>query len=261
MTETATGPLGRVRTPRWRGTRCGSVTTRWCSRSSCAGGSPGRQPSRRIWRSPTSRSTWSAMPGPCWPSAGAWTAPAVPRTTSRSCARNGVHQRAARRDPGRRLRRDGGTAARLHPPRRAPVRGPGREYGPGAGGVRRPGGQGGRLPPAARRRLGRPAGPGHRGERAADAGGAGAGVAVHGRTLRGGRAGARAHRGRCRARTGPLRERWHEEVAAVLERAGLPLPAPTWHAAGGRDGLHTEAFGPLVAELQSVHRQFPGGTW
>ncbi|KDR62117.1 1,2-phenylacetyl-CoA epoxidase subunit PaaC [Streptomyces albidoflavus] len=60
---------------------------------------------------------------------------------------------------------------------------------------------------------------------------------------------------------GPLRERWHEEVAAVLERAGLPLPAPKWHATGGRDGLHTEAFGPLVAELQSVHRQFPGGTW
>ncbi|KLJ00680.1 1,2-phenylacetyl-CoA epoxidase subunit PaaC [Streptomyces albidoflavus] len=60
---------------------------------------------------------------------------------------------------------------------------------------------------------------------------------------------------------GPLRERWHEEVGAVLERAGLPLPAPKWHATGGRDGLHTEAFGPLIAELQSVHRQFPGGTW
>ncbi|CAM5540143.1 MULTISPECIES: 1,2-phenylacetyl-CoA epoxidase subunit PaaC [Streptomyces] len=60
---------------------------------------------------------------------------------------------------------------------------------------------------------------------------------------------------------GPLHERWRQEVAAVLDRAGLPLPAPKWHATGGRDGLHTEAFGPLVAELQSVRRQFPGGTW
>jgi ring-1,2-phenylacetyl-CoA epoxidase subunit PaaC len=59
----------------------------------------------------------------------------------------------------------------------------------------------------------------------------------------------------------PLRAAWRERVAEVFDRAGLETPAPTWRARGGRQGLHTEAFGPLVAELQSVRRQFPGGTW
>lgn len=58
-----------------------------------------------------------------------------------------------------------------------------------------------------------------------------------------------------------VRAAWHEGVADVLARAELTEPAPDWHATGGRAGLHTEAFGPLVAEMQSVHRQFPGGTW
>ncbi|WP_345582941.1 1,2-phenylacetyl-CoA epoxidase subunit PaaC [Streptomyces prasinosporus] len=59
----------------------------------------------------------------------------------------------------------------------------------------------------------------------------------------------------------PLRPVWERRVAEVVARAGLTLPAPSWRARGGRAGLHTEEFGPLIAELQSVHRQFPGGTW
>lgn len=59
----------------------------------------------------------------------------------------------------------------------------------------------------------------------------------------------------------PLRPLWERRVGEVVARAGLTVPAPHWQARGGRAGLHTEEFGPLVAELQSVHRQFPGGTW
>ncbi len=59
----------------------------------------------------------------------------------------------------------------------------------------------------------------------------------------------------------PLRGTWLARVTAVVTEAGLPVPEPTWSATGGRSGLHTEEFGPLIAELQSVHRQFPGGTW
>ncbi|MDO0924347.1 1,2-phenylacetyl-CoA epoxidase subunit PaaC [Streptomyces sp. TG1A-8] len=59
----------------------------------------------------------------------------------------------------------------------------------------------------------------------------------------------------------PLRAVWQERVAEVVGRAGLAVPAPRWVARGGRAGLHSEEFGPLVAEMQSVHRQFPGGTW
>ncbi|WP_260333530.1 1,2-phenylacetyl-CoA epoxidase subunit PaaC [Streptomyces beigongshangae] len=59
----------------------------------------------------------------------------------------------------------------------------------------------------------------------------------------------------------PLHARWEQHVTGVVTGAGLTVPAPAWSAGGGRGGLHTEEFGPLIAELQSVHRQFPGGTW
>ncbi len=59
----------------------------------------------------------------------------------------------------------------------------------------------------------------------------------------------------------PLRTEWERRVTGTVADAGLTVPAPTWWAGGGRSGLHTEEFGPLIAELQSVHRQFPGGTW
>ncbi|MEU9979017.1 1,2-phenylacetyl-CoA epoxidase subunit PaaC [Streptomyces sp. NPDC051014] len=59
----------------------------------------------------------------------------------------------------------------------------------------------------------------------------------------------------------PLRPLWQDRVSEVARRAGLDVPASTWRARGGRLGRHTQNFGPLIAELQSVHRQFPGGTW
>ncbi|MEV3910352.1 1,2-phenylacetyl-CoA epoxidase subunit PaaC [Streptomyces canus] len=58
-----------------------------------------------------------------------------------------------------------------------------------------------------------------------------------------------------------LRAAWEREVTEVLTEAGLTLPAPSWQATGGRSGLHTEAFAPLLAEFQSVFRQYPGGHW
>ena len=52
---------------------------------------------------------------------------------------------------------------------------------------------------------------------------------------------------------------------AVLDAATLDRPgnAPMARVAGksGRDGVHTEAFGYLLAELQSLARAHPGATW
>jgi ring-1,2-phenylacetyl-CoA epoxidase subunit PaaC len=52
---------------------------------------------------------------------------------------------------------------------------------------------------------------------------------------------------------------------AVLAAATLDRPdaAPMAPVAGktGRDGVHTEAFGYLLAELQSVARAYPDATW
>ncbi|MFJ4674578.1 1,2-phenylacetyl-CoA epoxidase subunit PaaC [Kitasatospora sp. NPDC088783] len=58
-------------------------------------------------------------------------------------------------------------------------------------------------------------------------------------------------------------------VLAVLERvlaeATLPVPEPAGRAyvngRAGRHGVHTEAMGPLLAELQVLARAHPGATW
>jgi ring-1,2-phenylacetyl-CoA epoxidase subunit PaaC len=47
-------------------------------------------------------------------------------------------------------------------------------------------------------------------------------------------------------------------TTAVLTTAGLTTSGPP---ESGRDGVHTEAMGHLLAELQSVARALPGATW
>ena len=62
-----------------------------------------------------------------------------------------------------------------------------------------------------------------------------------------------------------LEARWLTAVGGVLERAGLALPegprTGAWAAGAGREGLHTESFGRLVAEMQHLHRSHPGASW
>ncbi|MFE7645398.1 1,2-phenylacetyl-CoA epoxidase subunit PaaC [Streptomyces phaeoluteigriseus] len=58
---------------------------------------------------------------------------------------------------------------------------------------------------------------------------------------------------------------WLESVGAVLGRAGLETPegprAGAWRAGAGRQGLHTEPFGRMLAEMQHLHRSHPGASW
>jgi len=49
-------------------------------------------------------------------------------------------------------------------------------------------------------------------------------------------------------------------AAATLDRPGA-VPMARVAGKSGRDGVHTEAFGYLLAELQSVARAHPGATW
>lgn len=58
-----------------------------------------------------------------------------------------------------------------------------------------------------------------------------------------------------------LRPGWDSYVDAVLSEATLSRPEPTWTAKGGREGLHTEAMGFLLAEMQHIHRSHPGASW
>ncbi|MEU3184983.1 1,2-phenylacetyl-CoA epoxidase subunit PaaC [Streptomyces sp. NPDC006923] len=62
-----------------------------------------------------------------------------------------------------------------------------------------------------------------------------------------------------------LESGWLDSVTAVLERATLPLPegprSGAWTAGAGRQGLHTEPFGRMLAEMQHLHRSHPGASW
>ncbi|MBZ9596959.1 phenylacetate-CoA oxygenase subunit PaaC [Streptomyces yangpuensis] len=62
-----------------------------------------------------------------------------------------------------------------------------------------------------------------------------------------------------------LEERWLAALTDVVERAGLTLPdgprTGAWAAGAGRQGLHTESFGRMLAEMQHLHRSHPGASW
>ena len=51
-------------------------------------------------------------------------------------------------------------------------------------------------------------------------------------------------------------------VSAILTEATLDdVPDAGWHSRGGRDGIHSEALGYLIAEMQHLTRSHPGATW
>lgn len=60
---------------------------------------------------------------------------------------------------------------------------------------------------------------------------------------------------------GAIAVEWQKDVGAMVEEATLKIPQETHMASGGKQGMHTEQFGYLVAEMQSLPRTYPGATW
>ncbi|MER7414128.1 MULTISPECIES: 1,2-phenylacetyl-CoA epoxidase subunit PaaC [Streptomyces] len=62
-----------------------------------------------------------------------------------------------------------------------------------------------------------------------------------------------------------LRAEWSGTLTDVFGRAGLTVPdgpgTGAWSAGAGRQGLHTEPFGRMLAEMQHLHRSHPGASW
>jgi ring-1,2-phenylacetyl-CoA epoxidase subunit PaaC len=62
-----------------------------------------------------------------------------------------------------------------------------------------------------------------------------------------------------------LREPWRAAVGEVVARATLTMPdgpdRTPWAAGAGRQGIHTEPFGRMIAEMQHLHRAHPGASW
>ncbi len=58
-----------------------------------------------------------------------------------------------------------------------------------------------------------------------------------------------------------LREEWLRGVTAVFAEAGLERPPDTSFMSTGTLGRHSEHMGFILAEMQSLQRQHPGGRW
>ncbi|WP_085677514.1 MULTISPECIES: 1,2-phenylacetyl-CoA epoxidase subunit PaaC [unclassified Pseudomonas] len=55
---------------------------------------------------------------------------------------------------------------------------------------------------------------------------------------------------------------WLKQVSAIFESVELPLPKAASHFyLSGRQGLHTEHLGLLLAEMQFLPRAYPDATW
>jgi ring-1,2-phenylacetyl-CoA epoxidase subunit PaaC len=53
----------------------------------------------------------------------------------------------------------------------------------------------------------------------------------------------------------------YDFVLGVLAEATLSRPEIDWHPSGGRQGMHTEHMGRLLAEMQHIHRSHAGASW
>jgi ring-1,2-phenylacetyl-CoA epoxidase subunit PaaC len=58
-----------------------------------------------------------------------------------------------------------------------------------------------------------------------------------------------------------LRAGWDGLIDPVLAEATLPKPSQTHQRRGGRQGIHTEHLGHMLAEMQSMARSYPGAGW
>ncbi|MBQ0787234.1 MAG: phenylacetate-CoA oxygenase subunit PaaC [Oceanihabitans sp.] len=58
-----------------------------------------------------------------------------------------------------------------------------------------------------------------------------------------------------------LKEAYYKKVNAVLEESTLQIPESKWFQKGGKQGVHTEHLGYLLAELQYMQRAYPNMEW
>ncbi|GAB79256.1 ring-1,2-phenylacetyl-CoA epoxidase subunit PaaC [Austwickia chelonae] len=62
-------------------------------------------------------------------------------------------------------------------------------------------------------------------------------------------------------RPSALRADFDRRLGRLFAEAGLEVPQVPAACTGGRRGMHREAFGPLLAEMQVLARRHPGASW
>jgi ring-1,2-phenylacetyl-CoA epoxidase subunit PaaC len=58
-----------------------------------------------------------------------------------------------------------------------------------------------------------------------------------------------------------LKDEWQKKLTDVFDEAKLPLPPNGFSQTGGKQGMHTEYLGYILAEMQYLQRTYPAGKW
>lgn len=58
-----------------------------------------------------------------------------------------------------------------------------------------------------------------------------------------------------------LKEKYYQRIEEVLEEATLAIPEIKWFQKGGKQGIHSEHMGYLLADLQYMQRTYPNMKW
>ena len=58
-----------------------------------------------------------------------------------------------------------------------------------------------------------------------------------------------------------LQTEWQTTVHTALIDSGLHVPQEAAFRNGGKQGLHSEHLGPMLAEMQYLQRAYPGQQW
>jgi ring-1,2-phenylacetyl-CoA epoxidase subunit PaaC len=59
-----------------------------------------------------------------------------------------------------------------------------------------------------------------------------------------------------------IKQEWQAMITEILTKAKLNIPSPdTWMMKGSRTGKHTEYLGYILAEMQTLQREYPGAKW
>lgn len=54
---------------------------------------------------------------------------------------------------------------------------------------------------------------------------------------------------------------WLQKVEETFAEATISIPAKSWAQQGGKEGVHTEHLGYILAEMQFLQRAYPGAEW
>ncbi|MCC6815260.1 MAG: phenylacetate-CoA oxygenase subunit PaaC [Saprospiraceae bacterium] len=58
-----------------------------------------------------------------------------------------------------------------------------------------------------------------------------------------------------------IKSAWNQSVQSILSEATLQRPKDHWFQSGGKNGIHTEYLGYILADLQYLQRAYPGLNW